>query len=316
MPAPTREVLLELLSAARIKGPQLDETVARALDPDYWRGLVPDFRVESATSSLEPAPVDDAAIAEAIQAQRQHGYFRLPGLIAQQDVRRLNAAIDAVAGAGWPPTFVFVYDEAWQSARTAGARRLLEAGLGPDARQLFHVWAHVVKPVAGSSGWSPHLDGDPGRRMTIWVALSPATLENGCIHVVPRDAASADLVQRFGAPESRFDRAEVSSLLHATHALVASPGDALGWGFDVLHWGGHVRETGPERRAFSFEYVAAGEPPLETDGPSGSLDVLPSFVERVRTVAAGVIAYQKFEPILDRFADVAHGIKKRLDPAV
>lgn len=314
MPAPNREFLMQLLSDARIKGPQLEDAVSRALDPNYWRGLVPNLHIENLDASLEFALMDPAAIDDAVRAVRVDGYFRLPGVIAPAGVRRLNDAIDTLVAAGWPASFVFIYDEAWQSGRSPGVRRMLESVLGPGFRQIRHVWAHVVHPVAGATGWAPHVDGDPGGRMTVWMGLTPATLDNGCMHVVPRNvtAASPDLVPRFRLNGSQFTRTELVSLLHATHALEASPGDALGWGFDIIHWGGYARRAGSERRGFSFEYIAADQERGSFDGPLVSMDSLPTFDDRVRTVAKSINAYRKFEPLIDRFADVANAIEARL----
>ena len=103
-------------------------------------------------------------------------------------------------------------------------------------------------------------------------------------------------------------------MLHATQALVASSGDALGWSFDVIHWGGVVRRAGDERRALSFEYIAADETPSAGEHEQVGMDVLPPFGDRLRAVAEGVVSYAKFEPRIDRFIDVAHEITKRLEP--
>lgn len=313
MPQPPRDVLDQLLKDARITGPRLEKLVNCALDVHYWRALSPDLHVEDA-APMEVASVAGAAIDESARALRDRGYFRLAGVIAPDGVRRLNAAIDAVTRAGWPASFVFMYDEAWHAARSPAVRRLLVGLLGPGFLQIRHVWAHVVEPVAGASGWSPHVDGDGRGRLTVWMALSDATLENGCMHVVPRDVTAAlpGLIERFGTDHSQFSRAEVVSLLHGTHALVAAPGDALGWGFDVIHWGGVARRAGQARRSLSFEYIAANERPTDTDGPLSSMDVLPSFADRLRSVATAVTSYRKFEPLVDRFADVAREIVARL----
>lgn len=314
MAAPNREFLMQLLTEARIKGEQLDEAVGRAIDPEYWRALVPDLHIESAEAALEFDAVDSVATGNAINSQNADGYFRLPAVIAPEGVRRLNAAIDAIVAAGWPASFVFIYDEAWQSGRSAATSRVLESTLGQGFSQIRHVWAHVVKPVAGATGWAPHVDGDPGGRMTLWMGLTPATLDNGCMHVIPRrvSASSPDLVERFRTSTAHFTRMEVASLLHATHALEASPGDALGWGFDIIHWGGYARRSGQERRGLSFEYIAADQPPGRFDAPLVPMDTIPPFEDRVRTLAKSIDAYRKFEPMIDRFTDVAAAITARL----
>lgn len=269
-------------------------------------------------SFLEFAPVDQAAAANAARAQNTDGYFELPGAIPPNVVRRMNDAIDAVVAAGWPPAFVFVYDEAWLAARAPGLSQVLNAVLGPGYLQICHVWIHVVKAAAGATGWSPHTDGhansNPRGRLSVWIGLTDSTIDNGCMHVIPRRAAATppDLLSRFHHRDAQFDRAEVASLLHAAHALVSAPGDALGWGFDIIHWGGPVRRAAHERRAFSFEFVSASVELEETDGAVIPNDTLPAFDARLRAVATGLIAYRRFEPIIDRFADVAHSIKDRL----
>ena len=316
MPEPSREFLRELLRQARITGPKLDDLVARALDPDYWRGLVPDCHIESAAAALEFAPVDHAAVDTANRSEKTEGYFHLPGILPLDGVRRLNAAIDAVTAAGWPPAFLFMFDEGWQCARLPGAIRVAEAILGPGFRQIPHVWAHVVQPAGGSAGWSPHVDGDPIRCLTVWVGLTPSTLDNGCMHVVPASVTRSlpDLTARFRASHSQFSRAEVSSLLHASRALVTEPGDALGWGFDVIHWGGFARQSAQERRALSFEYVAADQQRSGDAFATVGIDTLPAFDDRLRVVAADIAAYTTFEPMVDRFVGVAGAITKHLEP--
>jgi ectoine hydroxylase-related dioxygenase (phytanoyl-CoA dioxygenase family) len=319
MPEPSREFLLQLVSESRIKGSQLDELTRSALDASYWRRLVPDFHVGGDASPIECAPLVASDVEAAIRTQAYDGYFRLNGVIAPEGVRRLNAAINAVVDAGWPPSFVFMYDEAWQSARSPALTRVIESVLGPGFHQICHVWAHVVKPVIGASGWSPHTDGhtdtSPAGRMSAWVGLTEATLDNGCMHVIPRRAVSStpDLLARFQQRDGQFARPEVSQLLQSTHALVTSPGDALGWGFDVIHWGGVVRRVDHERRGFSFEYIAAGEEPDHKDGIVSSMETLPPFEDRLRSIATALIAYRRFEPIVDRFADVAKAIQTHLE---
>lgn len=321
MPAPTREFLLQLLKDARIKGPELDERVTRALDENYWRALVPEFHIgDAAGAPSSLSPDDGARINDAIRSNQQDGYFRVNGVLAPAAIAGLNRALDAVASAGWPSSFVFVFDEAWQAARAPVLKPILESVLGPGYRQICHVWAHVVKPVVGASGWSPHTDGhtdtNPRGRMSVWLGLTEATLDNGCMHVVPRKTteSSPDLIPRFQKREGQFMRAEVASLLQAAHALPTAPGDALGWGFDIIHWGGVVRRSGPERRGFSFEFLAADETPDDKDGLVTPMESLPPFDVRLRSIATAVVAYRRFEPVVDRFAGVAEAIKKHLGP--
>jgi hypothetical protein len=319
MPEPSREFLLQLLSDARIKGPELDDRVRRALDVDYWKRLVPDFGVCSPDSILETARPDAGEINDAVRSQKEDGYFRVRGVLTPKAVRRLNDAIDAVVAAGWPPSFVFIYDQAWQAGRSPGLAPVIESAIGSGYRQIRHVWAHVVRPVAGAAGWSPHTDGyseEQHGRMSVWLGLTDATLDNGCMHAVSRRAtgSSPGVIARFREAGAQLFRVEVVSMLHGTHALETSPGDALGWDFDIIHWGGVVRRTGPERRGFSFEYIADGEPMEPKEGLATPMDSLPPFEIRLSTLATSALAYRRFEPILERFASVAEAIKKHLEP--
>src|SRR5207244_2616081 len=99
------------------------------------------------------------------------------------------------------------------------------------------------EPTPGASGWPPHCD-DANRpnRVTVWIPLSDATLDNGCMYVVPRDRAAADADAR----------------LQACRALPAAAGSILGWNFDVLHWGSTCTRPGEPRIAISQEFIAPG----------------------------------------------------------
>lgn len=71
--------------------------------------------------------------------------------------------------------------------------RLLSAYLQPDYKLFPYVWAHYVPP--NSSGWNPHVDtddtGDGANELTVWLPITDATLDNGCIYVVPGNADDA-----------------------------------------------------------------------------------------------------------------------------
>src|SRR5262249_58094823 len=109
-----------------------------------------------------------------------------PVLIDEATLAALNGAVDAVRTAGWPPVFAFVYDEFWSLVRIPAITTLLSATLGRGFRQIPHVWVHVVPPIEGGRGWTPHVDGYQNDRISVWLALSDATVENECMHLVPK----------------------------------------------------------------------------------------------------------------------------------
>ncbi len=71
------------------------------------------------------------------------------------DVARIDAVrrcVEGLAAAGWPPVFVYVYDEIWQLLRAPSLRGFLAGALGPGYRHSPRVWAH----------WGPAERAPPG----------------------------------------------------------------------------------------------------------------------------------------------------------
>ena len=59
------------------------------------------------------------------------------------------------------------------------------------------------------------------------------------------------------------------------------------------------------RRSFSLEFIAAGEVPTDSELPLVPLDSLPALASRLRAIAAGVLEYRRFEPLVGRFEELA-----------
>jgi hypothetical protein len=100
--------------------------------------------------------------------------------------------------------------------------------------------------------------------------------------------------------------ADAVEALHAVRALPVPAGSILGWGFDVLHWGGTCTSAETPRRALSLEFIARDQSPRPDEAPlvdvTGSL---PPFQQRLAIVATAVGAYEKFERGLARYRPVA-----------
>jgi hypothetical protein len=300
-----RDLAVQLLDDARLKKAEVEDRLRRAIDADYWRRLASGLHAGDEVRELDASPAAPDALAGAADAMREDGVFHLTRAVAGSTVARLNEAIDRVIAAGWPPVFAFVYDEFWLCARLPAIVRVVTDVLGPDPAQIPHVWTHIVHPTGSSAGWSPHVDGVGRRRVSCWVALTEATLENGCMHVVPRSLAPPHLAQRFDG-RSSFTGAELMATLHAATAMPASAGDVLGWTFDVVHWGGRSRGGRTARRSLSFEYIAASEVPRDDERPLVPLaDPPPPLAERLHAIATGVLEFRKYEPLLRRFEDLA-----------
>jgi len=172
-----------------------------------------------------------------------------------------------------------------------------------------------VKAKGEHAGWTPHVDGPGDDRMTVWIALTDAGIDNGCMYAIPRDAKVAQTVQRWMTPDP-IDKEQVKTLLQTTQAIPAAAGDLVGWAFDIVHWGGRVRRGAPGRRSVSLEFIADHAEPDPADVPLVPLaGPLPPHVERLRAIAAAILEYRKFEPLLLRYQETAKRILATVGPA-
>ena len=311
MDAETRRAIAgQLVDEQQLDATALAELAGRCASPGYWTSLCRGLSIGGATAIEEIAVPDSAWPAMARRIQ-DDGYGATPVFLPAAVLARLNGAIDALAAAGWPAAFAWVFDEFWSAARTSAARGLLAAALGPDARQVPHLWVHVVPAVAGARGWGPHKDGGLARgsraRLSVWIALTDATVDNGCMYVLPRAAASSALV------DQDWDRgvlpiADAIRLVSGVRALPAAAGSALAWDFDLLHWSGVRTGGGPARRSLSLEFIAADVEAAADEYPligCGADDPLPPFSERLACIASGIVQYGKHEPGINRFRALA-----------
>jgi type I protein arginine methyltransferase len=272
--------------------------LANARSGEYWRSLNPELALEQRSSStpLEVGRLETSALSNLVDGFRANGYFEMPGALSASTIGAMRSGVDTLRRHGWPAVFAFVYDEFWLAPRSAPIAAFLTAVLGPGYRQIPHVWTHYVEPVPGRRGWPPHSDSPQrSNRITVWLALTDATLDNGCIYVVPRSHISAQIAARL-PDASELAMADVDALLHGSRALPTAAGGALGWNFDVVHWGSICTKTGQPRIATSQEFIAASELPATDEQPlfdTGSR--LPTLEERLRAIAKAILAYDRFD---------------------
>lgn len=300
--------------ASRLFGQQAPlsdhERLRRARSLAYWRGLDDELSVdESRRFATDASPLERAVLLERTEAD---GFFITPPLVAKDVLARALLAIHVVERAGWPRVFAFVYDALWDALRAPSVVGLLQALLGEGARQLPGIWVHHVSAVEGARGWGPHVDvPGPARRMddgapsrlTAWLALTDATLDNGCLHVVPAPFAGA-LPARFHEADSA-PMNDVIRLLHGVRALPVPAGSLIAWRLDVLHWGGvSTGLSADPRLSLSFELGHESAPPTLSESPSFALDHPVTFGERLSVIGRGLLAYGKAEerePFAHRF---------------
>ena len=307
-PARVQAVVSELLAQAQMPDADVRERSRLAADPQYWLRLAPQMSMGSA-----PRIHSRTVPAATVDSLRRHftaeGYFQTPVILDPLDLARLNGAIDAVVAAGWPPVFAWVYDECWALARLPDVSDLLASQIGSGFSQIPHIWTHVVPATVGSSGWMPHFDGPTSGRASIWIALTDATLANGCMHVVSRRR----LAEAFATEPLETGRVALADALRAlqgVRALPAPRGSVLGWTFDVLHWGGACLSPEGARRAISMEFIAADHAPNADESPLLPLaGAFPPFPDRLRMIGTAVVGYEKFEPGLIRYRAIARQLR-------
>jgi ectoine hydroxylase-related dioxygenase (phytanoyl-CoA dioxygenase family) len=161
--------------------------------------------------------------------------------LAADDARRLAMVIEALVQEGVPPLFVYAFDATWAlGSRLAHA---IEAALGNRYVLLADAWAFRVEPGPDNAGWAPHRGSYVLSReraapdhLNVWVALTDATVDNACMHVVPLDED----------PAYPDDLRSHAAAVHA-RPLPIPAGAALIWDANVLHSGGRssARALGP-----------------------------------------------------------------------
>jgi protein arginine N-methyltransferase 1 len=279
-----------------------EEKLEQASSREYWSGLNPLLSIggANARAAFEAVPAEPGVLADSAARYRDEGYFQLPPILPASVVGRMRDAVEVVRRAGWSPAFTFVYDEFWLAFRTAAIATFLESALGAGYQQIPHLWTHYVHPTPGSGGWPPHYD-DPLRRdrITVWIPLTDATLDNGCMYVVPRDQVPSAIAGRLPDLDN-LRMADADALLQGSRALPAASGSVLGWNFDIIHWGSICtpRACANEPRiSLSQEFIARGVEPADDERPLFEAQgALPSFRERLRLIGKAILAYDHFDP--------------------
>jgi hypothetical protein len=291
----------DLLAKTRLSPKEVKDLARRAHTKRYWQLLNPKLN----SSTIRYHQIINRAFQNSLDQISADGYFHLPSVFHPGLMNRMRIGIDRIRKAGWPPIFAMVYDEFWSLVRTPPVVRMLEGILGRGYRQIPHVWCHYVNPVEGARGWGPHVDGTSRNRVSIWIPLTSATLDNGCIYLIPGSRLPSNFARQFLRRRS-YSKIETVTMLQAMKAMPASAGSMLGWHFGIVHWGAVAGDSPQPRVSVAYEFIAGGSPPQHDELPlmPSSLEA-PSFEERLRVIGTAILSYRKFEPRLERFAALA-----------
>jgi hypothetical protein len=260
---------------------------AEGLDIGYWQQLCPELHITkdvATRSSGKP----NTGVGKQKKEIVENGFF----LTAKSDlsakstdvIQGLARAILLLNKAGWPATFILLFDEAWVVINDLSDQMKGSTGNATN----FDILAWHVDPSdpALRHNFSPHRDRSPPdptstfradktpMYTSAWVALTGATTENSCLHVVPRQLDPAYMLRDSpdldgdGEDSSKrdavLDKTEDKSLKAATdkqedfeslvwsyyagvdkskqtramvQPLPRAPGEAIFFSHRLMHWG-------------------------------------------------------------------------------
>ncbi len=95
-----------------------------------------------------------------------------------------------------------------------------------------------------------------------------------------------------------------------TRALPVSAGGIICWDHSVIHWGSKSSRMAELRLAISLEFIAESEKPKSDEVPLLDAHALPTFSQRLDAIGKALLAYQKFEPLVTRYAELAKELVK------
>ncbi len=229
----------------------------------FWTDLCPNLTISDLPirNSPEPARNDRSEIQREKLLLLEEGHLRFESLIDRNATSQLADGVRKLVESGIPTPFLFVYDEAWQLFGTL--RHHITALVGERFLVGGDMWVWHVPPNSSGRGWAPHRDdqyadsafapnGDPNL-ISLWIALTDATVDNGCIYVLPKTLDP-------GWPKPKT-RNIPSGSLAGIRAQPVSAGSVLSWTADVLHWGAQSTPRALEPRISLCLYAQRDDAP-------------------------------------------------------
>lgn len=271
-------------------------TPKNAIEARIWQLLNPQLSIShpgQPVGQVEEIGARDGGFDASSLSERfwDEGYFFIRDILPRDELGKLRQGIETLVANGLSPALIYLYDEAWKVF--VRLRPLLNHFLGDRIALLPHFWAWHVDPKGGGRGWPPHRDyqgesaigDDMLISLSLWVPLSNATPENGCMYVLPRSFEKC-----YDSPvNSPQDVA-----LQDARALPAEPGAVMGWRQDLYHWGGRASPYAEEPRiSLSLEFQNAVFEPLAEQ----LLDMTcpPEFLQRLELIAWQFEKYQHMQ---------------------
>ncbi len=226
--------------------------------PEYWNRLRQHLEATGPTPRTRPRiMLQRARLQHARAMQKELGWFRTRLALDRGLIDQCASLVQEVVSAGHPSSYALIYPELWKLITHPALRTLAQQLLGEPAFIRANPILHYVDRTVGH-GWPPHADGmgyhyrDPQNRLlqTLWLPLTVATPENGCMFVLSRKASQA-FWETMGE-EERLNPGLLRACLHGVQPLPCLPGQVIGWGGETVHFGGQYC-AGPARISLALE---------------------------------------------------------------
>jgi ectoine hydroxylase-related dioxygenase (phytanoyl-CoA dioxygenase family) len=247
---------------------------------------LPPFRFEPLDAARRYSTLT-AAQARAWNAQ---GYFVAEDLLSPEEVAELRLEVDRFVekaqgyvrraggklfiseadGIMFAPHLVAKSEIARRTASHPRIAALAADLLGPDVRLYWDQAVYKYPSFPKDFPW--HQDNGytfvvPELYLTVWLALSDATLENGCVEVVPAS-------HRLGTLEHRLS--DTGYYCHEGDDGVCAPiraGSAIVFSSLTVHRTGPNRTADDVRRTYILQYAPDGAMRYPREGAAESCDV-------------------------------------------
>lgn len=254
---------------------------------------------------------------------------------------RIDATMDSLKAAGWPPVFVFLFDEPWLLIDRLF--ELVSPILGEDCllESSIYGWAlSRSKPTTHADGSPaevggnfavPHRDnsyadcnfpdGTPSH-LSLWMCVNNVGLDNGCMHVLPKDCDPRfhltkdywhERVAYRGAGQVRnavsppAEQLVVNFSMDKSLPMPAPRGSVLLWQPNCIHWGSSCSPSSflEPRKSIAMSFrVSADRRPIasyERDLLSREKVRALSLEDRLVLVAESMLMYSKWFPAFKAF---------------
>eukprot|EP00929_Paragymnodinium_shiwhaense_P010719 TRINITY_DN115636_c0_g1_i1.p1 TRINITY_DN115636_c0_g1~~TRINITY_DN115636_c0_g1_i1.p1 ORF type:complete len:271 (-),score=24.99 TRINITY_DN115636_c0_g1_i1:9-728(-) len=234
------------------------------------------------------------------------------------------STMDALREGGFPPVFIFMYDEIWLLCQELfGAMEAILQSKAVEMDASVFAWALQsleAQDAIGSNFGQPHRDcsfkhahSERGELtlLTVWVPVVPVTIDSGCMYVVPAD--SDPLFNKSDDPlHMQPDQAMPWAHIRP---LPCSPGDILLWKGNLIHWGSACgRNVQQPRKSIGTAFIVPCDTDESLHGKGESLSKAQveaglSLEERLRLVLRALIKYEHWHPKFAGLSDLEESVQ-------